>query len=296
MSHHSGFVSIVGKPNVGKSTLINQLIGEKLSIVTPKVQTTRHRVYGIWNDENTQIIFSDTPGIIQNPAYELQEKMNDFVKESFEDADLILFITEFGEEKNPSEFLVKKLNSVKIPVIVLLNKVDKAKDASTISESVAFWHNQLPNAEILPISALHSLNTELILPKIKCLLPEMPPYYDKEQFTTLSERFFVNETVREKILLNYQKEIPYSVEVVTESFKEEDHIIRIESTIYVERNTQKGILIGHKGQKIQKVGTEARLDLEKFFNKKIFLNLYVKVKKDWRSNDRDLKNFGYTNK
>jgi GTP-binding protein Era len=295
MSHKSGFVSIVGKPNVGKSTLINHLMGEKLSIVTSKAQTTRHRVFGIWNDEDTQIIFSDTPGIIQKPAYELQEKMNSFVQESFEDADVILFITEFGDEKNPSEFLLKKLNSVKVPVILLLNKIDQSKDVCHISESVEFWHKQLPNAEILPVSALHSLNTDMILPKIKGLLPEAPPYYDKEQFTTLSERFFVNETIREKILLNYQKEIPYSVEVVTENFKEEENIIRIESVIYVERSTQKGILIGHKGQKIQKVGTNARLDLEQFFNKKIFLSLYVKVKKDWRSNERDLKLFGYSN-
>ncbi|MDR1877554.1 MAG: GTPase Era [Flavobacteriaceae bacterium] len=294
MSHKSGFVSIVGKPNVGKSTLMNQLMGEKLSIVTSKAQTTRHRIFGIWNDENTQVIFSDTPGIIHKPAYELQEKMNDFVKESFEDADVILFLAEFGDEKNSDEFLLKKLNSVKVPVVIILNKIDKSQDARHISESVEFWHKQLPNAEILPVSALHSLNTDLILPKIRDLLPEASPYYDKEQLTTLSERFFVNETIREKILLNYQKEVPYAVEVVTESFKEEDNIIRIESVIYVERNTQKGILIGHKGKKIQKVGTEARLDLEEFFSKKIFLALFVKVKKDWRSNERDLKNFGYS--
>ncbi|WP_128330125.1 GTPase Era [Apibacter sp. HY039] len=294
MAHKSGFVSIVGKPNVGKSTLMNQLMGEKLSIVTSKAQTTRHRVFGIWNDEDTQIIFSDTPGVIQKPAYELQEKMNDFVKESFEDADVILFITELGDEKNPSEYLIKKLSGAKVPVIVLLNKVDKSKEPQQISDSVEFWHAQLPEAEILPVSALHGLNTELVLPRIKELVPSAPPYYDKEQLTTLSERFFVNETIREKILLNYQKEIPYSVEVVTESFKVDDSLIRIESVIFVERNTQKGILVGHKGQKIQKVGTEARLDLEKFFDKRIYLNLFVKVKKDWRSNERDLKNFGYS--
>ncbi|MDR2122789.1 MAG: GTPase Era [Flavobacteriaceae bacterium] len=294
MTHKSGFVSIVGKPNVGKSTLMNQLMGEKLSIVTSKVQTTRHRIFGIWNDENTQIIFSDTPGIIHKPAYELQEKMNDFVKESFEDADIILFLAELGDEKNPSEYLIKKLNSVRVPVIVLINKTDLSKEIRHITESVEFWHEQLPEAEILPVSALHNINTELILPKIVELLPEAPPFYDKEQFTTLSERFFVNETIREKILLYYQKEIPYSVEVVTESFKEEEGIIRIDSVIYVERDTQKGILIGHKGKKIQKVGTEARLDLEKFFNKKIYLSLFVKVKKDWRSNERDLKHFGYS--
>jgi len=292
--HKSGFVNIVGKPNVGKSTLMNGLMGEKLSIVTSKAQTTRHRIFGIWNDENYQIVFSDTPGIIQKPAYELQSKMNDFVKDSLNDADIVLFLTELGDEKKPSEYLINKLRNAKVPVIVILNKIDQAKDVHAVSESVEFWHEQLPKAEILPVSALHNLNTELIIPKIKELLPEGEPYYDKEQFTDKPERFFVNETIREKILLNYQKEIPYSVEVVTENFKEEEGIIRIESVIYVERDSQKGIIIGHKGQKLQKVGTEARLDLEKFFDKKIFLSLFVKVKKDWRSNQRDLKNFGYS--
>ncbi|TWP29690.1 GTPase Era [Apibacter muscae] len=291
----SGFVNIIGKPNVGKSTLINLLMGEKLSIVTSKAQTTRHRIFGIWNDANVQIIFSDTPGIIQKPAYELQEKMNEFVKDSFHDADILLYLTELGDEKNPSEYLLNKINSSKVPILVLLNKVDNSKDSEQISQAVGILHEQFPNAEILPISALHGLNTDLILPKIISLLPESPPYYDKDQFTTLSERFFVNECIREKILLHYKKEIPYSVEVVTESFKEEDNMIRIESVIYVERETQKGILIGHKGEKIQKVGIEARLDLEKFFDSRIFLNLFVKVKKDWRSNDKDLKAFGYSN-
>lgn len=290
----SGFVNIIGKPNVGKSTLINLLMGEKLSIVTSKAQTTRHRIFGIWNDDNVQIIFSDTPGIIQKPAYELQEKMNEFVKDSFHDADILLYLTELGDEKNPSEYLLNKINSSKVPILVLLNKVDNSKDSEQIPQAVGILHEQFPTAEILPISALHGLNTDLILPKIISLLPESPPYYDKDQFTTLSERFFVNECIREKILLHYKKEIPYSVEVVTESFKEEDNMIRIESVIYVERETQKGILIGHKGEKIQKVGTEARLDLEKFFDSRIFLNLFVKVKKDWRSNDKDLKAFGYS--
>ncbi|TWP30836.1 GTPase Era [Apibacter muscae] len=291
----SGFVNIIGKPNVGKSTLINLLMGEKLSIVTSKAQTTRHRIFGIWNDANVQIIFSDTPGIIQKPAYELQEKMNEFVKDSFHDADILLYLTELRDEKNPSEYLLNKINSSKVPILVLLNKVDNSKDSEQISQAVEILHEQIPTAEILPISALHSLNTDLIIPKIISLLPESPPYYDKDQFTTLSERFFVNECIREKILLHYKKEIPYSVEVVTESFKEEDNMIRIESVIYVERETQKGILIGHKGEKIQKVGIEARLDLEKFFDSRIFLNLFVKVKKDWRSNDKDLKAFGYSN-
>lgn len=294
MTHKSGFVNIVGKPNVGKSTLMNELMGEKLSIVTSKAQTTRHRIFGIWSDEDTQIVFSDTPGIIMKPIYELHSKMNDFVKEAFQDADIIIYITEYGEEKYLSEYLIKKLNAVKIPVLVLINKIDKSQETHSIIKGVDFWHSLLPKAEILPISALYKLNTELILPKIKELLPEAPAYYDKELFTTLSERFFVNETIREKILLNYQKEIPYSVEVVTESFKDEENIIRIESIIYVERNTQKGIIIGHKGEKIKKVGTQARIDLENFFNKKIYLNLFVKVKKDWRSNEQDLKKFGYS--
>lgn len=294
MTHKSGFVNIVGKPNVGKSTLMNELMGEKLSIVTSKAQTTRHRIFGIWSDEDTQIVFSDTPGIIMKPIYELHSKMNDFVKEAFQDADIIIYITEFGEEKYLSEYLIKKLNAVKIPVLVLINKIDKSQELHSITKGVDFWHSLLPNAEILPVSALYKLNTELILPKIRELLPEAPAYYDKELFTTLSERFFVNETIREKILLNYQKEIPYSVEVVTESFKDEENIIRIESIIYVERNTQKGIIIGHKGEKIKKVGTQARIDLENFFNKKIYLNLFVKVKKDWRSNEQDLKKFGYS--
>lgn len=294
MTHKSGFVNIVGKPNVGKSTLMNELMGEKLSIVTSKAQTTRHRIFGIWSDEDTQIVFSDTPGIIMKPIYELHSKMNDFVKEAFQDADIIIYIIEFGEEKYLSEYLIKKLNAVKIPVLVLINKIDNSQEPHSITKGVDFWHSLLPKAEILPISALYKLNTELILPKIKELLPEAPAYYDKELFTTLSERFFVNETIREKILLNYQKEIPYSVEVVTESFKDEENIIRIESIIYVERNTQKGIIIGHKGEKIKKVGTQARIDLENFFNKKIYLNLFVKVKKDWRSNEQDLKKFGYS--
>ena len=254
--HKAGFVNIVGKPNAGKSTLLNQLMGEKLAIVTQKAQTTRHRIFGIYNEDDFQIVFSDTPGVL-DPKYELQEKMMDFVKESLQDADIFLFIVDILDKSQPSEFLLEKLN------------------------------------KILPISALNAYNTEYILPKLKSLLPENPPYYDKEQFTDKSERFFVNEAVREKILLNYDKEIPYSVEVITELFKEKEGIIFIDSIIYVERDTQKGILIGHKGDAIKKVGTEARLDLEKFFGKKIHLNLFVKVKKDWRKNERDLKNFGY---
>jgi len=289
--HKAGFVNIVGKPNAGKSTLLNQLMGEKLAIVTQKAQTTRHRIFGIYNEDDVQIVFSDTPGVL-DPKYELQEKMMGFVKESLQDADVFLFIVDISDKSEPSEFLIEKLNKIPIPVLLLINKIDKSNQKE-MEAAVEYWHNLLPKAEILPISALNAYNTEYILPKLKSLLPENPPYYDKDQFTDKSERFFVNETVREKILLNYEKEIPYSVEVVTELFKEKEGIIFIDSIIYVERETQKGILIGHKGEAIKKVGTEARLDLEKFFAKKIHLNLFVKVKKDWRKNEKDLKNFGY---
>ena len=289
--HKAGFVNIVGKPNAGKSTLLNQLMGEKLAIVTQKAQTTRHRIFGIYNEEDVQIVFSDTPGVL-DPKYGLQEKMMDFVKDSLQDADVFLFIVDVTDKDEPNEFLVDKLNKIPVPVLLLLNKMD-ASNQEALIEKVEFWHNLIPKAEILPISALEGFNTDIILRKLKTLLPENPPYYDKDQFTDKSERFFVNETIREKILLNYDKEIPYSVEVVTEIFKEKEGIIFIDSIIYVERDTQKGIIIGNKGDAIKKVGTEARIDLEKFFSKKIHLNLFVKVKKDWRKNERDLKNFGY---
>lgn len=289
--HRAGFVNIVGKPNAGKSTLLNQLMGEKLAIVTQKAQTTRHRIFGIYNEEDLQIVFSDTPGVL-DPKYGLQEKMMDFVKESLQDADVFLFIVDAMDKDEPSEFLIDKLNKIPVPVLLLLNKVDLSNQAE-LEAKVEYWHAKIPKAEILPVSALKAYNTEYILPKLKSLLPENPPYYDKDQFTDKSERFFVNECIREKILLNYDKEIPYSVEVVTEIFKEKEGVILIDSIIYVERDSQKGIIIGHKGDAIKKVGTEARVDLEKFFGKKIHLNLFVKVKKDWRKNDRDLKNFGY---
>ncbi len=289
--HKAGFVNIVGKPNAGKSTLLNQLMGEKLAIVTQKAQTTRHRIFGIYNEDDLQIVFSDTPGVLE-PKYGLQEKMMDFVKDSLQDADVFLFIVDINDKTEPNEFLVEKLNKIPVPVLILINKID-ISNQQELEKTIEFWHTKIPKAEILPISALKNFNTEIILPKLKSLLPENPPYYDKEQFTDKSERFFVNETVREKILLNYEKEIPYSVEVVTEMFREKEGIIFIDSIIYVERDTQKGIIIGHKGDAIKKVGTEARLDLEKFLGKKIHLNLFVKVKKDWRKNERDLKNFGY---
>jgi GTP-binding protein Era len=290
-NHKAGFVNIVGKPNAGKSTLLNQLMEEKLAIVTQKAQTTRHRIFGIYNEEDLQIVFSDTPGVL-DPKYGLQEKMMDFVKDSLQDADVFLFIVDILDKTEPFEFLVDKLNKIPVPVLILVNKIDESNQED-LEKVMNLWHERIPKAEILPISALKGFNTEAILPKLKSLLPENPPYYDKDMYTDKPERFFVNEAIREKILLNYDKEIPYSVEVVTEMFKENEGIIFIDSVIYVERDTQKGIIIGHKGEAIKKVGTEARLDLEKFFSKKIHLNLFVKVKKDWRKNDRDLKNFGY---
>ena len=289
--HKAGFVNIVGKPNAGKSTLLNQLMGEKLAIVTQKAQTTRHRIFGIYNEEDLQIVFSDTPGVL-DPKYGLQEKMMDFVKDSLQDADVFLFIVDILDKAEPFEYLVDKLNKIPVPVLILVNKIDESNQQD-LEKVMELWHERIPKAEILPISALKGFNTDVILPKLKSLLPENPPYYGKDQYTDKPERFFVNETVREKILLNYDKEIPYSVEVVTEQFKETEGMIFIDAVIYVERDTQKGIIIGHKGDAIKKVGTEARIDLEKFFSKKIHLNLFVKVKKDWRKNDRDLKNFGY---
>ncbi len=290
-THKAGFVNIVGKPNAGKSTLLNALMGEKLAIVTQKAQTTRHRIFGIYNEEDVQIVFSDTPGVL-DPKYGLQEKMMDFVKDSLQDADVFLFIVDITDKTDPSEFLIEKLNKIPVPVLILINKID-ISDQKAMEAVIDYWHQKIPKAEILPISAIEGVNTELILPKLKSLLPINPPYYDKTQYTDKPERFFVNEAIREKILLNYEKEIPYSVEVVTEQFIEKQGAIVIDSIIYVERETQKGIIIGHKGEAIKKVGTQARLDLEKFFDKKIHLNLFVKVKKDWRKNERDLKNFGY---
>lgn len=290
-SFKSGFVNIIGNPNVGKSTLMNKLVGERLSIITHKVQTTRHRIMGIVTTEDMQIVFSDTPGIL-NPAYELQTKMMDFVQDAFKDADIILYVVEPNEKQLLNEDFNEKLKKIIVPVIVLINKVDTIKQ-DKLEESVNFWHKQLPKAEILPISAIEGFNTDFLLEKIKAILPEGPLYYPEDQLTDKSERFIVNEVVREKILENYQQEIPYAVEVVTERFIEEKDIIKIDSDIYVERDSQKGIIIGHKGSSLSKVGKEARLELEKFFQKKVFLKLFVKVKKNWRKKDIDLKKFGY---
>jgi len=287
----SGFVNIIGNPNVGKSTLMNKLMDEKLVIATHKAQTTRHRIKGILTGEDYQIVFSDTPGILE-PAYELQSKMMDYVKEALVDADLILYMVETGERKPRNEEVFEKLKKLKVPVLVLINKIDQSNQQQ-LEESVDYWHRMLPLAEILPISAIENANIDLLKNRIVELLPEGHMYFPEDQLTDKSERFIVNETVREKILLNYKKEIPYSVEVVTEVFKEGFELIQIETDIYVERDTQKGILIGHKGESLTKVGKEAREDLEKFFGKKVFLKLFVKVRKDWRKKNWDLKGFGY---
>lgn len=287
----SGFVNIIGNPNVGKSTLMNKLMDEKLVIATHKAQTTRHRIKGILTGKNYQIVFSDTPGILE-PTYELQSRMMDYVKEALVDADLVLYMIETGERQPKNEEVFEKLKNLKIPVLVLINKIDQSNQQQ-LEEAVDYWHKMLPNAAILPISALENANIDLLKNKIVELLPEGPMYFPEDQLTDKSERFIVNEAIREKILLNYQREIPYSVEVVTEVFKEGYELIQIETDIYVERDSQKGILIGHKGESLSKVGKEAREDLEKFFDKKVFLKLFVKVRKDWRKKDRDLKGFGY---
>ena len=291
MSHKAGFVNIIGNPNVGKSTLMNALVGERLSIITSKAQTTRHRILGIVSGDDFQIIFSDTPGIIK-PAYELQNSMMDFVKSAFDDADILIYMVEIGEKELKDEEFFKKITHSKIPVLLLINKIDTSSQ-EVLEEQVAYWQEKVPNALIYPISALEKFNVQNLFDKILELLPESPPFFDKDQLTDKPERFFVNETIREKILLNYKKEIPYSVEVETEAFIEEENIIRIRSVIMVERDSQKGIIIGHKGEALKKVGSQAREDLEKFFGKKIFLELYVKVNKDWRSNKNQLRRFGY---
>lgn len=287
----SGFVNIIGNPNVGKSTLLNLLMEEKLVIATPKAQTTRHRIKGILTGDDYQIVFSDTPEILE-PAYELQTKMMDYVKEALVDADLILYVVEPGEKRPKNEELFEKLKKTKVPIIILINKIDTI-DQEKLNASIDLWHSILPQAEILPISALENVHVDMLKKRIIELLPEGPMYFPEDQLTDKSERFIVNEVIREKILMNYQKEIPYSVEVVTQIFKEGLELIQIETDIFVERDSQKGILIGHKGESLSKVGKEAREDLEKFFNKKIFLKLYVKVRKDWRKRETDLRRFGY---
>ncbi|WP_046746138.1 GTPase Era [Kordia zhangzhouensis] len=294
MAHKAGFVNIIGNPNVGKSTLMNAFVGEKLSIITSKAQTTRHRILGIVNGDDFQVVLSDTPGIIK-PAYELQSSMMDFVKSAFEDADVLIYMVEIGEKELKDEAFFKKIIHSKIPVLLLLNKIDKSSQEE-LEEQMQLWKEKVPTAEIYPISALENFNVSQVFNRIIELLPESPAFYPKDQLTDKPERFFVNETIREKILLNYKKEIPYAVEVETEEFFEEDDIIRIRSVIMVERETQKGIIIGHKGSAIKNVGTQARKDLEKFFGKQIHIELYVKVNKNWRSDARQLRRFGYSGK
>lgn len=294
MTHKAGYINIIGNPNVGKSTLMNALVGERLSIITQKAQTTRHRILGIVNEPEFQMIFSDTPGIIK-PAYEMQESMMTFVKSAFEDADILIYMVEVGEKELKDEAFFKKIVHAKIPVLLLINKIDKSNQESLESQ-VALWHEKVPNAEIIPISALENFNTQTVFNRILELLPVSPPYFPKDALTDKPERFFVNETIREKILLHYDKEVPYAVEVETEEFKEETDIIRIKSLIMVERDTQKGIIIGHKGTALKRVGTEARIDLEKFFGKKVHLELFVKVNKDWRNNAFQLRRLGYNQK
>jgi GTP-binding protein Era len=292
--HKAGFVNIIGNPNVGKSTLMNAFVGEKLSIITSKAQTTRHRILGIVNGDDFQVVLPDTPGIIK-PDYELQESMMDFVKSAFEDADVLVYMVEVGEKELKDEAFFKKITKSKIPVLLLLNKID-ISNQEQLEEQALLWSEKVPNAEIFPISALEGFQVETVFNRIIELLPESPPFYPKDQLTDKPERFFVNEKIREKILMHYKKEIPYAVEVDTEEFFEEETIIKIRSVIMVERETQKGIIIGHKGSALKRVGVEARKDLEKFFDKKIHLELYVKVNKNWRSNQNQLKRFGYNQK
>ncbi|SFD13191.1 GTPase Era [Algibacter pectinivorans] len=291
MSHKAGFVNIIGNPNVGKSTLMNAFVGEKLSIITSKAQTTRHRILGIVNGDDFQVVLSDTPGIIK-PAYELQESMMGFVKSAFEDADVLIYMVEIGEKELKDEAFFNKITNSNIPVLLLLNKIDKS-DQEQLESQVQTWAEKVPNAEIFPVSALEGFNVKEVFNRILDLLPESPPFYPKDQLTDKPERFFINETIREKILMHYKKEIPYAVEVDTEEFFEEEQIIRVRSVIMVERETQKGIIIGHKGSALKRVGVESRKDLEKFFGKQIHIELYVKVNKNWRSNQNQLKRFGY---
>jgi len=291
IKHKAGFVNIIGNPNVGKSTLMNALVGERLSIITNKAQTTRHRILGIVNQLDFQVVFSDTPGVIQ-PAYKLQESMMDFVRSAFQDADVLLYLVEPGEKRLKDDALYERLKKNEIPLLLIINKIDTT-DGPKLEEYADYWREEFPRAEIVPISALNSFGTETLMQRIVDLLPESPPFFDKEALTDRPERFFVSEAIRKQILLNYKKEIPYSVEIEVEEFKEEANIIRMRAIILVARETQKGIIIGHQGKMIKKVGTEARKELEVFFEKKIHLELFVKVAKDWRNNDRDLKRFGY---
>ena len=289
--HKAGFVNIVGNPNVGKSTLMNQLVGERISIATFKAQTTRHRIMGIVNTPEMQIVFSDTPGVLK-PNYKLQESMLAFSESALQDADVLLYVTDVIENPEKNMDFLAKVQKMTIPVLLLINKIDES-DQKALGDIVEKWHGLLPNAEILPISAKNKFGVDMLLKRIQELLPESPAYFDKDQLTDKPARFFVSEIIREKILLYYDKEIPYSVEVVVERFKEDERHIHINAIIYVERDSQKGIIIGHQGVALKKVSTEARKSLEKFFGKPIFLEVFVKVDKDWRSSERELNHFGY---
>jgi GTP-binding protein Era len=289
--HKAGFVSIIGRPNVGKSTLMNAMIGENLSIITSKAQTTRHRILGIVNGEDFQVVYSDTPGILK-PGYKLQEYMLKFARTAISDADIILYVTEVDENPADTGDLHEKLNKLDVPVLVLLNKIDLGEEEK-VRSLILEWEQLLPDAIIIPISALEKFNLEKVFALILDNLPESPPFYPKDELTDKNERFFVSEIIREKILLNYRQEIPYSVEVVVESFREEKKIINISCIIYVERDSQKGILIGHQGKGLKKIGTQARIDIEGFLGRKIFLETRVKVKKDWRNDTGFLKQTGY---
>ncbi len=295
MTHKAGFVNIVGNPNVGKSTLMNQLVGEKISIATFKAQTTRHRIMGIVNTDDCQIVFSDTPGVLK-PNYKMQEYMLQFSESALADADILLYVTDVVESPEKNMDFLEKVAQMKIPVLVLINKIDELRgDDSTerLGEIVEKWHKLLPNAEILPVSAANKFGIDMLMKRIRELLPESPAYFDKDQLTDKPAKFFVSEIIREKILRYYDKEIPYSVEVVVERFKEDEHHIHINAVIYVERDSQKGIIIGHQGVALKKVSTEARKSLEHFFGKAVYLELFVKVDKDWRNSERELGNFGY---
>ena len=292
--HKAGFVNIVGNPNVGKSTLMNQLVGEKISLATFKAQTTRHRIMGIVNTEDMQIVFSDTPGVLK-PNYKMQEMMLQFSESALADADILLYVTDVIEKPEKNTDFLEKVAKMQIPVILLINKIDES-DQKTLVALVEKWHGLLPKAEILPISAKNKFGTDVLMKRIKELLPESPAYFDKDQLTDKPAKFFVSEIIREKILRYYDKEVPYSVEVVVERFKEDEKKIHINAVIYVERDSQKGIIIGHQGQALKKVSTEARKSLERFFDKKIFLETFVKVDKDWRNSQKELGNFGYNPK
>jgi len=289
--HKAGFVNIVGNPNVGKSTLMNLLVGERISIATFKAQTTRHRIMGILNTPEMQIVFSDTPGVLK-PNYKLQESMLQFSESALTDADVLLYVTDMVETPDKNQDFLSKVQKMRVPILVLINKIDLSNQ-KVLEEKVALWHDALPQAEIYPISALHRFNVDNVLNRIKDLLPESPAYFDKDQWTDKPARFFVTEILREKILLYYDKEIPYSVEAVVEQFKETEKNIHINAVIYCERESQKGIIIGHQGVALKRVSTEARKSLEKFFGKSIYLEVFVKVDKDWRNSDRALKAYGY---